>query len=146
MIMWHVNGTPAPTDWLDLEPTKVLYDFDGPRIFTCKSRDDLPYLAYQCGEGQNLVRLLIVPLSEDMERGLIHGQVAVRDSLCQPDAWLFDVDDDWKVQKAWKVDVLTLPPNALPESGTLLWPDLRPAGSSSPNNGAPVPREGARQP
>jgi hypothetical protein len=47
--MWRVKGTPLPPhNWPDPWPVNVLYDFDGPRIFTCKDRAGSLYLAYRC--------------------------------------------------------------------------------------------------
>ena len=59
--MWHVNGKPISGAWLNLEPVRVLYDFDGPRIFTCKDVNGTLFLAYQCGEDRETMRFLIVP-------------------------------------------------------------------------------------
>lgn len=53
---WLVNGKPESNTWLDLEPVRVLYEFDGPRIFTCRDSAGNLFLAYQCGEEDQVMR------------------------------------------------------------------------------------------
>src|SRR5262245_28550919 len=100
--MWAVDGTPTAADWLDFEPVKVLYDFDGPKIFTCKARSRDLFLAFQCDEEGEVTRFLVVPFSEDLERRLTEGKMNVRDALTRLPSWVFDLGGDWKPLRCWK--------------------------------------------
>src|SRR5689334_9467809 len=94
-IMWTVNGRLMPDPWLDFEPVRVLYSFDGPRIFTCKDSAGNLFLAFQCDEDGEAVRFLVVPLSDNREQQLTAGEIDVRSVLSQEAAWLFDLGGDW---------------------------------------------------
>jgi hypothetical protein len=137
--MWQVNGTEVPASWLSFEPTRVLYEFDGPKIFTCRDATGQLYLAYQCDEDREALRFLVVPFSEDLERRLTAGAIDVRDALSRPQAWLFDLGNDGSPLRCWQVDVEGLPPDVLPKPGVLLWADLPPIISSpTPGPGGPA--------
>lgn len=124
--MWEVTGIDYPVDQFDLEPVRILYEFDGPKIFVCHNAEGESHLAYQCGEDSAAMRFLVVPLSEDRERGLTTGEVNLRDTLLRTCAWIVDLNFSWKVQRSWCVDTDDLPTNVLPEAGVMLWPHLKP--------------------
>jgi hypothetical protein len=124
--MWKVAGTPVATDWLDLEPVRILYAFDGPRIFTCKDNAGNLFLAYQCDEDGEALRFLVVPFSEDLERKLTGGEIDVRDALSGPSVWLFDLGNRWQVLRSWKVETRDLPGDTLPAHGVMLWAHVPP--------------------
>jgi hypothetical protein len=124
--MWPVQGKPISGAWLDMEPVRVLYEFDGPRIFTCKDAVGNRYLAYQCGEAKGVLRFLVVPCSDDLERALTAGAINLRDALARPRAWLFDLSYQWQIRSAWQTDVDSLPPFLLPRPGVMLWRHLTP--------------------
>jgi hypothetical protein len=124
--MWQFDGHSVNPAWLDLDPVRVLYEFDGPRIFTCKDVDGSLFLAYQCGEERDLMRFLVVPFSSGRERELTEGQINLRDALANPTAWIFDLNFQWQTLRAWQVDVNSLPSNVLPKPGVMLWRHLRP--------------------
>src|SRR5260370_41447280 len=44
--MWPVIGVQLDTSWLDMQPIRILYEFDGPRAFTCQDNADNLYLSY----------------------------------------------------------------------------------------------------
>ena len=122
--MWIVNGKKVTPNWLVLEPVVLLYDFDGPKIFTCKDSAGNTYLAYQCGEDLNFMRFLVVPFDEDSLRRLIVGEDNVRDSLTSDVAWIFDVDFQWSPVVAWCINVDSLPDGCIPRAGVMIWPHL----------------------
>lgn len=125
--MWQVKGKQVVEKWLNVEPVRVLYDFDGPRIFVCK---DVPgindYLAYQCGEEPGKMRFLVVPFSEHSERKLTNGELNLHDALMRPRAWIFDLDYQWNVTGSWEIQVENLPPRCVPQPGVMLWSHLPP--------------------
>jgi hypothetical protein len=122
--MWQVSGIQIDPNWLRLDPIRVLYEFDGPRIFTCRDTPGNLYLAYLCNEDDVALRFLVVPFSAELERELTSGAINVRDALTQHRAWLFDVDHDWQVSIAWEVDIDDIPPGVLPQPGVMLWRHL----------------------
>jgi hypothetical protein len=124
--MWHVAGNQVAHNWLRQDPVRVLYEFDGPKIFLCKDIPGNLYLAYQCDESEELLRFLVVPFSEDLERRLTSGEMNVRDALTRAKAWLFDFGNDWSPLSCWEINVDDLPPGVLPEPGVMLWPHLQP--------------------
>jgi hypothetical protein len=123
--MWQIDRPQVPIDWIDLQPVRVLYAFDGPRIFTCRSQSGEFYLAYQCGEDRDIRRFLVVPFSDELERRLVSGDVNLRDALTRTQSWVVDLSNDWCPLRAWQVDLDDIPRTALPKPGVMLWPHLR---------------------
>lgn len=123
--MWQVTGAQTSGSWLDLEPITVLYDFDGPRIFTCKDDRGKLFLAYQCGEANRIMRFLVVPFSEESEQRLTTGQDSLHDVLMRPQAWVFDLDFQWNVIGTWRIEVENLPTDCVPRPGVMLWSHLQ---------------------
>ena len=123
--MWKVVGDKSP-EFVIVKPVEVLYEFDGPRIFTCRDHAGASYLAYQCGEEKNLMRFLIVPFDDGAERRLTNGEDSLRDALMSERAWIFDVDFKWNIVGSWCISVDDLPEKCIPRPGVMLWSHLRP--------------------
>lgn len=135
--MWQVTGTRISNRWLDLSsPAAVLYEFDGPRIFTCKDTSGQMFLAYLCGEEDQLMRFLVVPFSDDLERRLKEGEISLHDALWNSQEWVFDVDYNWQTTAVWKIDVESLPPKTIPMPGVMLYPALKQRYQPIPANGS----------
>ena len=124
--MWPVIGVQLDTSWLDMQPIRILYEFDGPRAFTCQDNGDNLYLSYQVDEDERALRFLVVPFSKELERRLTTGMIDVWNALFQEEAWLFDLDNQWQPSRAWKVNFEDLPQNAIPKPGVMLWSHLQP--------------------
>lgn len=118
--MWNVIGKRI-SPWLTLEPVVILYEYDGPKIFTCKDPADNLYLAYYCDEDAAGVRFLVVAFSDELVERLTSGIINMRDALTRPRAWIFDIDNDSNPVGAWRIDVDDLPPGMLPQPGVMLW-------------------------
>jgi hypothetical protein len=112
------------TDWLDPAPVQVLYEFDGPRIYTCRDGNGNLFLAYQCGEERGLLRFLMAPFSDSQEWELTNGHTDLRNALTQARGWVFDLDYHWRPLRCWKVDVGNLPTRILPAPGVMLYRHL----------------------
>ncbi len=127
MMMWQVNGQSVPSIWINIDPVQVLYDYDGPRIFTCKTSSGEPLLAYQCGDDKQTrtMRFLVVPCDDKLV-WLITGDLNLRDALFSEPAWIVDIDYHWRVISAWKIEVKELPANIIPKPGVMLWSHLKP--------------------
>lgn len=106
------------------EPQEVLYEFDGPRIFTILDREQELNLAYWSDDAEDAWRYLIVPTSPSIIQALRTGVMTVYDSLDQPRCWICDVDHDGDVVDCQRVDFETVPRNALPDPRTLLLPSV----------------------
>lgn len=125
-MMWPINKPAQPHDWLDFEPVTVLYEYDGPRIFTCKDVTDQLFLAYRCGRDRETIRFVVVPFSEDLERQLVTGDINLRDALTRPRTWVFDLNKQWQPIRCWRVNSGELPPRVLPRPGVMLYAHLTP--------------------
>lgn len=119
--MWNATGRPHPVEhFAGLTPEEVLYEFDGPRIYTCRDNEGMPLLVYECERDESAVRYLVVPIREAVIDELKNGQISVRLALLQSRMWVVDVKDDIIVD-AWNTDFSKLPEEALPKPGTLLF-------------------------
>ena len=124
-MMWQVTGRMTAFDWIDLTPVNVLYEFDGPRIFTCRDNAGELLLAYQCGGDGPLSRFVLVPFTPELERRLVDGEITVREALDQPRTWLIDLNADWEISSAWQVRMEDIPSSCLPRPGAMLLPSLQ---------------------
>ncbi|MBF0623522.1 MAG: hypothetical protein HQL82_01815 [Magnetococcales bacterium] len=109
-------------DCFDLiEPLEVLYDFDGPGLFTFTWRTGL-YLACFCDEIPGSFRHLIVPTTNRTVRQLKEGSCAVRDALIQEQdrMWIADLDGQGRCKTLWKLTSLDFPEDVLPVEGAIL--------------------------
>jgi len=123
---WEVKGTFVDIGaFRDFTPDRVLYDFDGPRIFTLKN-DLGEFLAYLCDEWERVSRYLLVPTSPAIIKSLESGCKTVREALNQPWLWVVDVAFDGKPEQAWKSDLASIPDDVLPKPSVMLWPCLQP--------------------
>lgn len=121
--MWRIDGAPD-CSWVTLCPSRVLYDFDGPRIFVCYHIGN-SYLAYQCAEEPDLMRFLVVPFDSDSEMKLVTGDMTLREALTASSfGWVADVDFGWKLIGCWRVCPSDLPDENIAKEGVLLWPHL----------------------
>ncbi len=129
--MWtvtgKVTGKPVELDqFLPFEPLEVLYEFDGPRIFTILDKDGELYLAYWSDEDESLCRYVVSPSTTGIVDSLRTGIVSVFDALNQPRCWLCDVDIAGELISCQRIDFGAIPRNALPVAGTMLLPSLEP--------------------
>jgi len=124
---WDVEGAAYPPEYFGaFEPREVLYDFDGPRIFTTTGPAGDEFLAYLCDEDEEHTRYLVAPTSTSILDALRTGLLTVRDALEQPWTWLVDRAHDGRVTRARKVVFQQMEEGTIPRRGTLLWPSLLP--------------------
>ncbi len=127
--MWTVDGYACSPEQLDLavEPAEVLYDFDGPRLFTTMRREKL-VLAYQCDEDHHAARYLFVPTTRETLSDLKLGRKTVREALDQPIGWVCDVPHgQTRPSQGWEVAPLAqVRSDRLPAPGVMLSPELQP--------------------
>jgi hypothetical protein len=127
--MWTIpDDYSCSTNQFDgFTPSEVLYDFNGPRIFTTLTGRQL-YLWYQCGEDSDGTtdRFSVVPTNSRIVEQLKVGTKTVHDALNQPWVWVVNVSAG-RVTNGWVLKGLDeLPCNAKPHPDTPLWPHLEP--------------------
>ena len=123
--MIKIDRPALPTEWLRFVPLKTLYEFDGPRIFTCVDVNGQMFLAYQCDEDTDGMQFLVVPLEEELVSRLVKGLLSVRDALRRSPMWLVEANNEWTPIRCWAVEFDELPKRALPKPDTLLWAHLQ---------------------
>ncbi len=110
-----------------LEPVRVLYEFDGPRIFTVSSQsgDFLAYLSTE-SDSTSSARYILAPTGDAMVTALEEGTRTVFEALAQPWIWIVDVGFDGQVKQGWRTSIGEIPAEMLPKPHVMLWPELEP--------------------
>ena len=103
----------------EISPVEILYDFDGPKIFTVKDKTNNLLLLYQCYEDDKLRRFLMVPTNDDTIRLLKSNELAVYVALKQPWSWYLDIIND-DVIFIRPVNINDVPVSYFPKSDVLL--------------------------
>jgi hypothetical protein len=125
--MWSIAGKPVNQRLFEpFEPVDVLYEFDGPRIFTVKDADGELNLAYWSDENGTICRYVVVPTTARILEDLRRGSLSVLDALNQPRCWLCDVTHQNELSACQRVEFDDIPRDSLPAIGTMLLPALEP--------------------
>ena len=125
--MWNINGKPANfSRFQPFEPAEVLYEFDGPRIFTLTDNDDELNLVYWSDENDQICRYVVVPTTVKILTALKKGSISVFDALNQPRCWLCDSNHLGELTGCQRVEFEDIPRDSLPGIGTMLLPSLEP--------------------
>ena len=107
------------------QPIEILYNFDGPRIFTAASSLGV-LLYFLAQEDKHAMRFIVVPTSAQVIQQLKSGVSSVRDALNQPWLWVVDTSADMTPKKSWRCTLADIPPDVLPKPGVMIWPHLEP--------------------
>ena len=99
-----------------LTPSEVLYEFEGPCIFTAKTTNDTIVLAYLSEdlEDEKCLRYIIATTSEKTIDKLKRCVISVRDALIEGSLWLVDFDYKYRPMRAFSVRSEQLPDDAMP--------------------------------
>ncbi len=125
--MWYAKGkTCQPSQFQPFEPVEILYEFDGPRIFTLKDLDDDLCLAYWSDENEKFVRYVVAPTTPKIVDSLRNGNTSVYDALNQPRCWFCNVNHQGKMELCERIEFDVIPRDSLPQIGTMLLPSLEP--------------------
>ena len=105
---------------------EVLYEFDGPRVFTLRDADGELNLAYWSDEDDQNTQYVAVPTSTGIIDALKDGRISVHDALNQPRCWLCLVKHDGEIDSVYSGAYELIPEDCRPAKGTMLWSSLEP--------------------
>jgi len=129
MTLWDVNACDYPPELIGnlFPPEEMLFEYNGPLIFTFKTRWNGIAIAYLSDEEDNVLRYIIAPTNSSIVERLKSGIISVRNALEQPMIWLADVTtSNWSVSRSWQIQIKDLPEDALPKPEVMLYPNLEP--------------------
>ena len=110
-----------------LEPERVLYEFDGPRIFTCRDSAGGLLLCYQCDEAAGRLAHVVAPVRPETVDELERGSLTVQQALDQPRIYLVEGGEDYTIARGVLLPSIdALPAGGRPLPGVMLWPELQP--------------------
>lgn len=106
----------------NLQPLEVLYDSEGPCIFTARTPSHALVLAYlsEEREDERLRRFIVATTSDETIASLRAGVISVREAIERGSLWIVDVDTTHKPVKAYAVETEALPDDALPDPTVML--------------------------
>ncbi len=123
---WKMNAPEFDTEpFVSAQTDEILYEFDGPRIFTATSSFGM-LLYFLAEEGDEVSRFIVVPTNAQVVERLKCGISSVRDALNQPWIWVVDTAFDGIPQKSWRCTLADVPADVLPKPGVMLWSHLEP--------------------
>ena len=127
-MIWTATNPQCDASVLgSLAPERVLVEYEGPRIFTCRNRDGMLLFVFQCDEDGDLWRYTVVPCSNRRLEQFISGMLTIVQMLAQPWGWVVDIRDGEVVEAAWEIDPITLPGEYRPHQDVRLVPSAEPA-------------------
>jgi len=132
MTLWDVTACDYPPELIgNLFPAEeMLFEYNGPAIFTFKTRWNGIAIAYLSDEDDNILRYVIAPTNQTIVENLKSGIISVRNALDQPMIWLADVrTSDWSISRSWQIQIEDLPEDALPKPDLMLYRHLEPLGT-----------------
>jgi hypothetical protein len=97
-----------------LDPTHVLFEADGPRLFTSRDANARTLLVYLCCEDTNGADYFVVPTFPDTINALEQGYLSLRDALGQSSGWLVSTTADGHPVRAQVASLAVLPKMAVP--------------------------------
>ncbi|UVL17606.1 hypothetical protein LOY42_17035 [Pseudomonas sp. B21-023] len=129
-MLWPVTSNPiSPQPFETLHIAEVLYEFDGPKIFTTLGSDSLLRFWYESEEDreEKLIRYLVTPTSPSLIQQLKTGHKTVHDLLKQSWLWVVDMHYDMSPAMAWSLESLDdVPLQFKPEPHATLCPEHMP--------------------
>lgn len=142
-MKWEPAGVSYPVEYFgSFVPEEILYDFDGPRIFTARNRYGDILLAFQCDEDETVSRFVVVPCDATLVDALKVGRRSVRDALAQPWTWVVDQPHGQPVRGAWRAQLASIPKVLLPGESVMLLPAMEPLMRQPVTPHAASPRKG----
>ncbi|WP_022652458.1 hypothetical protein [Aquaspirillum serpens] len=123
---WQINAPEFGIEpFVGVQLNEILYEFDGPRIFTATSLFGT-LLYFLAEEDDGISRFIVVPTNAQIVERLKSGILSVWDALNQPWIWVVDISFNGIPQKSWRCTLADVPADVLPKSGVMLWSHLEP--------------------
>jgi hypothetical protein len=125
--MWEIPGKRVDIGrFQPFQPVDVLYEFDGPRIFTLNYAEGELNLGYWSDEDEQCSRYVVVPTTTKILAALHKGSISVFEALNQPRCWLCDVGHSGDLRECRRVEFDAIPRDSLPAIRATLLPTLEP--------------------
>lgn len=128
--MWTIDqANVRDLTFQEMTPDEVLYDFDGPRIFTFKVGAELYFACWSDEDsGEQRTRYLVVLTTAGEIEHLKRGVFSLDRILNKRFLWCVDRDFKNKVLEVTSLSggYACVPDGFKPEKGTLLWDHLEP--------------------
>lgn len=105
----------------NLEPSDVLYSYDGPCLFTTYSPTGARLLVYAMEPLPDGIRYLVSATTGETVKQLTSGRITVRAALISNQMWIADKDSEGFVVRVESTTLVNLPENALPDPHLKLW-------------------------
>lgn len=129
-MLWTFDGASEdPSRFGSLEPEHVLYELDGPKIFTLRVQGKLHLVYESCVDVESkTVRFLVAPTSSLLLDDLTSGTRSVLEVLDQPWVWVVDQGFQGDSLSCHVLDngLASVPIGFKPERDIMLWPHLMP--------------------
>lgn len=121
--MWSVANPSMPTDHLGrVEPDEVLYQFDGPLLFTAHVGLSEMLLS-KIEETESTDIFIATPTSRPTISALERGILSVRGAFGYDECYIVELDKSGNVPRYWKTSIDLIPEELLPDPGVGLDPD-----------------------
>ncbi|WP_201832842.1 hypothetical protein [Microvirga zambiensis] len=128
--MW-TEDMPSKRGWTNdpLRPAQVLYEFDGPLIFTVRS-GLAEILFYKVDELDDANLFLATQTSDQIISALKEGRLSVRGALLQSNHWVVETSPNLVVTRYWPLSIRDVPESFFPLETVPLYSHFGPAPDS----------------
>lgn len=118
--MWSREDAPVPfTGDIIVEPTKVVYYFDGPQIFCAKfGFIDAIFVKIEDLDDSHL--FLVAITTDEIIRLVERGKLSVRGAFLQDHSWVVETGYDFRVTNCWATTKDEISESMLPKAGVSL--------------------------
>ncbi|MEZ2740873.1 hypothetical protein [Comamonas jiangduensis] len=127
--MWEIKKENIlDLSFKDFQTKEILYEFDGPKVFTLEKSSILFFAYFSDIDYQNEEYRLIICKTDEAEiSNLKIGSISLDQILEKEYLWIvdFDFEDIHKKTTLIKDGFKNIPSDKKPKTGTLLWPHLK---------------------
>lgn len=119
--MWPDPSKSIPWGLGSIEPSEMLYEYDGPAIFSANI-GLAQYIFYKFREGERTAYFLVSGVNDASVRALSAGNLSIRGALGRPQ-WIIEIGSGMKGERYWKIAPEEIPENVFPRAGLSLLPN-----------------------
>jgi hypothetical protein len=118
--MWDISKPAKRWGDASLSPTRVLYEFDGPLIFTVQlGLQDV--LFFKADELDETDLFLATQIDEETLEALTAGRLSVRGAFLKDSCWIVEVSHSFEPLRFWTCDYEEVPEDLLPQQNVPLY-------------------------